>query len=125
VSERGVCDIHPAGVGDPCNIYSAAWAITDAELRERAHPKKAPKRVQRPEPVHTAPIRDGFTKALGPGVGAQGEAHRQAKLTDDKVREMRRLREGGATLADLSARFGVSIGVVCGICKGRMWRHVA
>lgn len=45
-----------------------------------------------------------------------------AKLTEDDVAEMRRLREEGALLVTLVERFGVSKATVSRVCRGLQWR---
>lgn len=55
-----------------------------------------------------------------------------AKLTDDQVREIRRLHaalpdkpgRGKAGVRELAARYGVSVSLVSKIALGRAWRHV-
>ncbi len=54
-----------------------------------------------------------------------GEAHPGAKLTAEKVREMRALRRDGWTLQALADRFGVGDVTVHHVCRGNRWRHVA
>jgi len=58
----------------------------------------------------------------GRAFGRSGAAHAQAKLTDDDVREIMRLREKAPTTA---ARFGISPWQVRHIRKRRQWAHVA
>lgn len=49
----------------------------------------------------------------------------QAKLSPELVIEMRELRLGGASLRELSARFGVSESVASQACRKKIWAHVA
>lgn len=49
----------------------------------------------------------------------------RAKLTPSGVAAIRRRRVGGATLAALSAEFGVSLTTIHRVCTGDGWRHVA
>lgn len=53
-----------------------------------------------------------------------GESNRQARLSEDDVREIRRLREAGGSLRDIAAQYGVSETNVCGIARRRFWAHV-
>ncbi|HZV74586.1 MAG TPA: HNH endonuclease [Conexibacter sp.] len=54
-----------------------------------------------------------------------GESNANAKLTADKVREIRTLyAAGGWRHADLAERFGISRALVSFITSGRAWRHV-
>ena len=54
----------------------------------------------------------------------RGENSRCAKLNDDAVREMRRLRDEGATYGELARRYGVTMTTVRHACIGLTWRHV-
>jgi hypothetical protein len=49
----------------------------------------------------------------------------RAKLTDEAVREMRRLAGEGAQTSDLARRFGITPGNARKIVRGDLWRHVA
>lgn len=53
-----------------------------------------------------------------------GEAHVNAKLTDAKVREIRRRRASGERLASIAADVGVNLWLVCRVGRGRAWTHV-
>lgn len=60
-----------------------------------------------------------------PRVHVWGSKHPNSKLTDDKVREIRRLHAaGGYTFAALARRYGVSLSLVSKIVKRKTWRHV-
>lgn len=67
-------------------------------------------------------IRDMIVK--GRDRKAHGAANGLAKLTDDQVREMRRLYAEGAYQRTLAKRFGISQGAVSAIVTRRTWRHV-
>ena len=53
-----------------------------------------------------------------------GEDHHGAKLTDEKVAEIRRLRTDGWKFRELAERFGVSGSTLSRICAGTRWQHV-
>lgn len=54
-----------------------------------------------------------------------GEAHGQAKLTEDDVRAIRaEYAAGGVTLRALASRYGMSVGGLHHIILGRTWTHV-
>jgi hypothetical protein len=48
-----------------------------------------------------------------------------AKLTEDAVQEIRRLRSGGERLAVLAGKFGVTRQNVEAIVSRRSWKHLA
>ena len=54
----------------------------------------------------------------------KGEANIRAKLTEGKVRDIRRLREEGMRVQEIAWRFQVSERVVRLICRRKLWGHV-
>ena len=57
--------------------------------------------------------------------GLRGTAHPSSKLTEDQVREIRRLLKAGKSLGELAKRFGVSRTAIRNIGNGRKWRWLA
>lgn len=55
----------------------------------------------------------------------KGTRHWNAKLGDDDVREIRAMRERGASLREMATAFGISEGNVLAIVQRKTWRHVA
>ncbi len=64
-------------------------------------------------------------EATGLKRSTKGEGSPRAKLTEAKVREMRRLHKEGFSASKLAKLYGVSQRMACLICSGRAWRHVA
>jgi len=56
--------------------------------------------------------------------GAIGEGHPRAKLTADKVRELRARRADGLTYRQLAGEFGISDVSACAAVNRRTWAHV-
>jgi hypothetical protein len=54
----------------------------------------------------------------------RGEGHGMSKITDEDVREIRRLRRSGLTHAAISSRFNIGKAMVSHITNWRCWRHV-
>ncbi len=54
----------------------------------------------------------------------RGSRHFNAKLTEDDVRLMRRLKQDGWSLGRLTRLFGISKTTVAQIVKGKFWKHV-
>lgn len=54
----------------------------------------------------------------------QGERNANAKLTDQAVREIRRLAAQGVRRSELARRYGVSVPTVSQVIRGVIWRHV-
>jgi DNA invertase Pin-like site-specific DNA recombinase len=53
-----------------------------------------------------------------------GERNAAAKLTEDNVREIRRLLDGGARTTVIAKRFGISYSHCWAIGKRKSWRHL-
>lgn len=71
--------------------------------------------------THAENMRD--CKAKGRNV--RGERQRMAKLTEEKVRELRRMRrEEGKTSFELAAIFGIAHTTVIQIWNRKTWKHV-
>jgi hypothetical protein len=56
--------------------------------------------------------------------GAVGQGNPRAKLTDDKVRELRARRADGLTYRQLAAEFGISDVSACSAVNRKTWAHV-
>ena len=56
--------------------------------------------------------------------GAVGEGNPRAKLTADKVREMRARRADGLTYRQLASEFGISDVSACAAVNRRTWAHI-
>ncbi len=75
---------------------------------------------------HNAPRGDAHYSRVNPERMVHGEAHRSAKLTKDKVLEIRRAYDaGGVFQRELGQRFGVARGVISRIILRKIWKHVA
>jgi len=53
-----------------------------------------------------------------------GQKNRNAKLNDENVKEIRKLRKSGMTHKNISKIFGVSSVSITQILLGRTWSHV-
>lgn len=61
---------------------------------------------------------------LHPESRPRGEAHGRTHLTENDVREIRRLRESGVKLQPIADQFAISYSAVKGIVWKRTWKHV-
>ena len=59
------------------------------------------------------------------GLRARGSSHGMAKLDEEKVREILRLHEGGASKSSMSRRYGISRTQVARIVNREFWKHVS
>lgn len=71
---------------------------------------------------HTGNIR--HRNATGRVKFCHGEAHPFATITDDEVREIRRLRETGLSFGKIAKRFGIYPGTAFSIVRRTSRRHV-
>lgn len=81
----------------------------------------------RPENLARGTYSDNMADSLrnGKHVASKGIANGRAKLTENQVREIRRLyATGNFTQRELARRFGVSTLVICKIVLRRTWQHV-
>ncbi len=54
----------------------------------------------------------------------RGENHWNARLKEDDVKEIHRLRRGGMLVREIAARFGLQRASVSGILTGKQWPHL-
>lgn len=59
-----------------------------------------------------------------PASKKKGQEHPFAKLTEDDVREIRKLSENGLSQRKIAAQFDVSRGTIEPILRGETWKHV-
>lgn len=78
-------------------------------------------------PAHLFPgtNSDNIKDAVAKGRASMGVGVPNAKLTDDAVREARRLAAGGMYQRDIAAKLGVSQYAIWCVLSGRSWKHVA
>lgn len=97
----------------------------------------------RPTPVHQAahangvrddnrlenlrwvlPVENASDKKLH-GTDQVGMKHHMRKISEDDVREIRRLRKQGVYNKDIAARFGIHKAYVALVASGKRWGHIA
>lgn len=152
-SEEIVAERFWAKVAIPANVLSDCWEWTAAtshgygrltvnQQPEAAH-RMAFRMVNGPlrkdevvihrcdnkrcvNPTHLAKgtQADNMRDKVSKGRQQKGDRCPKAKLTDEKVREMRQLYSAGFLQKDLAKRYGIDGSTVSGIVTGRHWRHV-
>ena len=60
----------------------------------------------------------------GRGNHPKGEQNSNSKLTEKKVRKIKRLYSGGVIQIELARRFGVNSGTISYIVNNKQWKHV-
>jgi hypothetical protein len=123
----GLCVCHRCDVRN-CVLVDHLFLGSNADnMRDMAHKGRANNRaailVMRAHPER---------RARGDRSGARlhpekfrGENAGSAKLTENQVREIRRLAESGVTRKDISSMFGVNPSNISHIVLRRNWAHVA
>lgn len=77
-------------------------------------------------PAHLRPgtQAENIADAVAKDRHGRGERHARAKLTDEKVREIRHLFKQARTQVSLAAQFGVSRRAIRCVIDGSHWKHV-
>ena len=68
--------------------------------------------------------KDNSQDAIHNGTQVRGITHGCAKLTDDKVRDIRKRRAAGESLSVLAIEHGVHKGTISSIVRRKTWKHV-
>lgn len=77
-----------------------------------------------PHPEHYVPRCKACHGAHDAGTMPRGEAHHRAVLTDDLVREARKMYASGQTYVQISEALGVPYQTIGHAVTGRRWKHV-
>ena len=68
--------------------------------------------------------RDNALHASSLGLLVHGEDHAGAKVTEEDVREIRRLVDTGVTYREISGRYGINQSTIHAIVHRRTWKHI-
>ncbi len=63
--------------------------------------------------------------AYASGLAKRGSGHGNAKIDENDVKTIRKLRKEGVSLPQLSAKFSLSQSALSSICHYKVWKHVA
>ena len=76
--------------------------------------------------THAENMGDAARKHRAKGSTMRGESHYRARVTEEDVREMRRLyAAGGITYRVLGERYGLTATSTCAAVRGRSWAHLS
>ncbi len=78
----------------------------------------------RPENLAWGTSRQNQADSRVHGTRVLGERHPQARLTENKVRKIRRLKGTGMTIQAIADRFGVNRATIHDVLIRRTWNHV-
>ena len=87
--------------------HVVAWALANDEEIPAGNARVVRHSCDNPPCVNPAHLLIGTSQQNSQDGVARGRIRGRRKLTDDQVRELRRLREAGTTLAELSERFSL------------------
>ena len=82
------------------------------------------KRCVNPAHLYPGSRKSNTEDSVQRGLLPKGEANTQAKLTDEKVREIRSRHLAGVSTNKLGKQYGVSHTTVQRIVRGEAWKHV-
>jgi Mor family transcriptional regulator len=126
LGKRVGAEVHNAKLDDSKvrlirDLYWNGEKMTDLAVRFGVAETTISKVVRGQRWAHV-PMPDGLITTR-PG-SAHGSAHYHAKVNEQKVLQIRDLYRKGWTRAKIGHRFGISLGALAGIVKGRNWKHV-
>jgi hypothetical protein len=67
---------------------------------------------------------DNNRDKISKGRQSRGSQTGNARLTEEQVASVRRMRSGGRRLKEIASAFGVTKQTISRVCRGEMWRHV-
>lgn len=77
-----------------------------------------------PEHLEQGTPRENSLDMVRRNRSTKGERNPAAKLTEEQVREIRKLKSFGVQYKEISAKYGISIKSAVNIVKRRVWKHV-
>ena len=113
--------------GKHYGTHRLAWILTNGSIPDGlfvCH-KCDNKLCVNPKHLFLGTMMDNYADMKQKGRQARGDRNANAKLTDHKIREMRRIyKSGGISLRSLATQFGVTFSPTQRIIRGEAWKHV-
>jgi len=112
---------HPEGA------HRVAWRLTNGEIPDGllvCHHCDNPKCCN-PSHLFLGTVKDNYEDMVNKGreIVLRGINHGMAKLDPQKIQEMKKLREGGKTYADIGKKYGVTAPAARYAIIGVTWKH--
>lgn len=108
-------------------VHRAAWELAHGPIPEGVfvcHTCDVPACVN-PDHLFLGTPADNTRDCMNKGRGLRGEQKPQHKLTEDRVREIRRqYADGGVSQRTLARRYRVGRATIRGVVDGATWRHI-
>ena len=86
--------------------------------------KDGDKKNNRLENLEVVTQEENRAHAMRTGLLVRGEDNPGSRLTDEKVRAVRKLRDEGVRVQEIAYQFGVSEATIYNACRRRTWKHV-
>lgn len=110
------CDNPPCCRPDHLKAGTQAENLEDMHKKGRAHQRtKKPRHPRAPRPA---------SEKKEPVGQVYGSQHGNSKLSEDLVRELRRLSSEGVSQKEMSRRYGVHQSNISRAINGKLWTHV-
>lgn len=111
-------------------VHRISWFLQNGKWPEPCALHKCDNRAcVRPdhlfEGTHADNMADMAAKGRAKPNGIRGSRHPRAKLTEDDVREIRRMLGAGVSQPAVAKRFGVSRSAINNVANSYHWRHVS
>jgi hypothetical protein len=112
--------------GPPLKAHRVSWELRHGPIPPGLHVchRCDVRACVNPQHLFLGTRQDNMDDMRLKGRATRGERDSQAKLTAEKVLEIRKALQGGTRHRDLAATYGVSQGNISNIARNKSWRHI-
>jgi hypothetical protein len=72
--------------------------------------------------THQENVIDSYSKGMK--IGVRGERSHYAKLKEDDILMIRKLKNEGVSVKEIASRYATSVSYIYDICKRKTWKHI-